>query len=137
MRIVRRSLLVAIAIATYVPSMPAQAPAAPARVIPTAAARPDSTARRSLEMADLLNWKNIRGSTLTNDGKWFGYQLAPNEGDSDVILRRTADDKELRFPVGDGNAGLTFSDNSQYALFTIAPTKREAERLRRDRRPVQ
>ena len=138
MRIVRRSLLVAIAIATYVPSMPAQAPAAQTHVTPTSTSRVDSTARRSLEMADLLNWKNIRGSTLTNDGKWFGYGLAPNEGDSDVILRRTSDDKELRFPVGDNaNPGLTFSENSQYALFTIAPTKREVERLRRDRRPIQ
>ena len=138
MRIARRSILVAIAIATYVQSTPAQAPAPQTRVVSNSAATRDSTARRSLEMDDLLNWKSIRGSTLTNDGKWFGYQLAPNEGESDVILRRTSDDKELRFSVGENaNPALTFSENSQYALFTIAPTKREAERLRRERRPIQ
>ncbi len=139
MRLVRRSLFVALAIALYVPSAPAQAPATQPAVIPTAAARPEAPGgRRALEMDDLLNWKGIRGSTLTNDGKWFGYQLAPNEGDSEIILRRTSDDKELRFPVGENaNPTLTFSDNSQYALFAIAPTKRETERLRRERKPVQ
>ena len=138
MRIARPLVLLALISALYIPGAFAQAPVSRASVVRDGAAQPESsTVRRSLEMDDLLNWKSIRGSTLTNDGKWFGYQLAPNEGDSDVILRRTTDDKELRFPVGDGNAGLTFSDNSQYALFTIAPTKREADRLRRDRRPVQ
>ena len=139
MRIARRLVFLAFVSALYVPSMPAQAPVArPSGADRTAARTESTTVRRSLEMDDLLNWTSIRGSTVSNDGKWFGYQLAPNEGDGDVILRRTADDKELRFPVGDNaNAALSFSDNSQYALFSIAPTKREAERLRKERKPVQ
>ena len=139
MRIARRFVYFAFVFALYVPSMPAQAPVARTGVAEKTDARPESTTvRRSLAMDDLLNWKSIRGSTVTNDGKWFGYQLAPNEGDGDVILRRTSDDRELRFPVGDNaNAALSFSDNSQYALFSIAPTKREAERLRKERKPVQ
>ena len=136
--VVRRILLL-LPLAFHGATALAQAPAA--RPVDVAVAtRPETTttARRALMMDDLLNWKNIRGSTISNDGKWFGYQLAPNEGDSEVILRRTADDHELRFPVGDNAAAsLSFSENSRYALFTIAPTKHEAERLRRDRRPVQ
>src|SRR5688500_10750255 len=139
MRIARSFALPAFVFALYVPTVPAQAPVARNATVASGAARPESTTvRRALEMDDLLSWKSIRGSTLTNDGQWFGYQLAPNEGASDVILRRTADDRELRFPVGESaNASLTFSDNSQYALFMIAPTKGETERLRRDRRPIQ
>jgi dipeptidyl aminopeptidase/acylaminoacyl peptidase len=139
MRIARRFFLLAAASGLTVSSVLAQAPATrPAATTAMATRAESTTVRRSLEMDDLLNWKSIRGSTVTNDGKWFGYQLAPNEGESEVILRRTSDDKEMRFPVGENsNPGLTFSENSQYALFTIAPTKREAERLRRERKPVQ
>ena len=135
-----RSILLVLPLAFHVAPALAQAPAVRSADAAAVATRPETTAttRRALMMDDLLNWKTIRSSTVTNDGKWFGYQLAPNEGDSDVILRRTSDDKEMRFPVGDNaNPALAFSDNSQYALFTIAPTKREAERLRRERKPVQ
>jgi dipeptidyl aminopeptidase/acylaminoacyl peptidase len=138
MRMTRRFILLAAALTVAVEAMHAQAPAIRTSAEATTGAATAAALPRSLVMDDLLNWKSIRGSTVTNDGKWFGYQLAPNEGESDVILRRTSDDKELRFPVGENaNAGVTFSDNSQYALFSIAPTKREAERLRRERRPVQ
>ena len=135
-----RSFLLVLPLAFQSATAVAQAPAIRAAEVAASATRPETTttARRALMMDDLLNWKTIRSSTVTNDGRWFGYQLAPNEGESDVILRRTSDDRELRFSVGDNvNPALTFSDNSQYALFTIAPTKREAERLRRERRPVQ
>lgn len=124
----------------YVSTAVAQAPAARSADVRTPATRPETTttARRALGMDDLLNWKSIRFGTVSNDGKWFGYQLAPNEGDGEVILRRTADDREMRFPVGDNaNPALSISDNSHYALFMIAPPKREAERLRKDRKPVQ
>ena len=134
-----RPLLLILSLAASVPGATAQAPAVRADARPIATTpETTTTARRSLMMDDLLNWKTIRSSTVSNDGKWFGYQLSPNEGDSDVILRRTSDDRELRFPVGDiANAALSISDNSQYALFTVAPTKREADRLRAQRRPVQ
>ena len=133
-----RPLFLVLSLGLYAASGIAQAPVARTDIRASATVPETTTkARRSLEMDDLLNWKTIRSSTVSNDGRWFGYQLAPNEGDSDVILRRTSDDKEMRFPVGDNaNAALSFSDNSQYALFSIAPTKREAERLRRDRKPV-
>src|SRR5687768_18437704 len=116
-----RSFLLVLSLAFPIASTLAQTPAVRANDVAAAATRPETTttARRALMMDDLLNWKTIRSSTITNDGKWFGYQLAPNEGESDVILRRTSDDRELRFQVGDNaNPSLSFSDNSQYALFT-------------------
>ena len=135
-----RSFLLVLPLAFHAAPALAQASAIRPADVATSVTRPETTttARRALMMDDLLNWKTIRSSTISNDGRWFGYQLAPNEGDSEVILRRTSDDREMRFPVGEtSNAALSFSDNSRYALFTIAPTKRETERLRRERKPVQ
>jgi hypothetical protein len=62
---------------------------------------PTSGPTKQLEPADLKAWKTIRSSVLSNDGKWFAYVLAPNEGDANVIIRSTAaDNKEFTFPIG-------------------------------------
>ena len=67
---------------------------------------PPASAGRQLTLNDLLTWKGIRSPALSNDGKWFAYTIAPNEGDADVVIRPTAaGGKEWRFPVGDATGG--------------------------------
>ncbi len=67
---------------------------------------PAASVGRQLSVNDLLGWKGIRTPALSNDGKWFAYVLAPNEGDAEVIVRSTAAGaKEMRFPIGDASAG--------------------------------
>jgi hypothetical protein len=67
---------------------------------------PPASAGRQLTLNDLLTWKGIRSPALSNDGKWFAYVIAPNEGDAEVVVRGTAAGaKELRFPIGDATAG--------------------------------
>jgi dipeptidyl aminopeptidase/acylaminoacyl peptidase len=94
--------------------------------------------KRPLEMADILAWKRIQAPVISHNGQWLAYLLAPAEGDSEVVIRRTQGEKELRFPVGE--AGFTppsFSDDAKWLAFTIAPTRREAQRMRRARQPIQ
>src|ERR1043166_4811642 len=68
-------------------------------------AQPSPTSRgatKQLEPADLKAWKSIRQSVLSNDGAWFAYVVAPNEGDATLVIRSTgADGKELKFLVGE------------------------------------
>ncbi len=67
---------------------------------------PAASVGRQLSVNDLLGWKGIRTPALSNDGKWFAYVLAPNEGDAEVVIRNTAAGaKEMRFPIGDASAG--------------------------------
>ena len=49
----------------------------------TAQVAPAAPAKRALSMEDLLSWKGIRNPTLSNDGRWMAYVLAPNEGDAE------------------------------------------------------
>jgi dipeptidyl aminopeptidase/acylaminoacyl peptidase len=118
-----------------------------------AVSNPPAAAKRPLELADILAWKNIGTPMVSSDGRWFAYRLSPIEGDSEVVVRQTQGDKEYRFPVGDVRggaggpgggpgpavavAGLAFSADSQWVAFSIAPTKKEAAQLRRQRRPLQ
>ena len=102
---------------------------------------PPPSAGRQLTLNDLLTWKLIRTPLLSNDGKWFVYNLGPNEGDAEVVIRATAaNGKEWRFPVGDavalarnapaGGGGpaaaapnaLAISGNSRWVAFLIYPS---------------
>ncbi len=89
---------------------------------------PPASAGRQLTLNDLTNWKGIRGSAISNDGKWFVYAIAPNEGDGEVVARGTAAGaQEMRFPtgaVGGGRGGAPqISGNSRWVAFNVnAPT---------------
>jgi dipeptidyl aminopeptidase/acylaminoacyl peptidase len=100
---------------------------------------PPASAGRQLTLNDLLTWKQIRAPQLTNDGRFLVYNIGPNEGDAEVVVKSTgADAKEWRFPVGDAVAAnrnatgaaaaaaasgsLTVSGNSRWAAFLVHPS---------------
>ena len=108
--------------------------------------------KRAIEVEDVIAWKSIGATVLSSDGQWFGYRLAPQEGDAEIVLKRVRAEKEWRFPAGEqpqaeaGGAGrggaaavstLAFSDDGKWAAFTTYPTRAAAQRLKRQRRPVQ
>ena len=59
------------------------------------------TQQRPIELADIMAWKGISGTALSDNGEWFGYRIGPAEGDSEVIIRQTKSDKEYKFSVGE------------------------------------
>lgn len=114
--------------------------------------RPASDGRaatRVLDPSDLAGWKSIRAATWSLDGRIFAYQLAPNEGDAEVVIKTVADGKETRLPIGELPAGgggfgapaavsaLGVSGDGKWVAFLKYPLAKDAKRLRKDRRPVQ
>ncbi len=103
---------------------------------------------RPMELSDITAWKVMRSAVVSNDGQWFAYRVGTREGDGEVVVRRTADSKELRFPAGGGSAGargggrggaaadgtqareIAFSPDSKWVEFTIMPPARTAGRGR-------
>lgn len=110
-----------------------------------------TVSQRPIELADSLAWKRIASPTVSSDGQWFAHKLTPNEGDSELVLRRLSDGKEWRFPVGEsqgfgggpgffgatGSPEIAFSDDSKWFAFTISPTFKEGKRLKKERKPLQ
>jgi dipeptidyl aminopeptidase/acylaminoacyl peptidase len=83
----------------------ANLPFGAASATPVSKWTPPASAGRQLTLNDLLTWKGIRAASLSNDGKWFAYILAPNEGDAEVVIKATAaGGKETRYPIGDATA---------------------------------
>ncbi len=108
--------------------------------------RAQTSTLKVLDPTDLASWKNIRNAVTSNDGKMFGYVLAPNEGNAEVVFRATASGAtERRFPIGEpptgfgGGAGapVVLSGDAQWAAFTTYPTADEARKLRKDKKPLQ
>src|SRR6187455_3246954 len=106
--------------------------------------------KRPVEIEDVIAWKTLGAPALSTDGRWFGYRLAPQEGDAEVVLKQVRGEKELRFPAwsqpqGEGgggrggaaaggvNASLAFSEDGRWAAFTSYPSRTAAQRLRRQR----
>lgn len=145
-----RSALAAALFATALSAQQPQTPAQNAAVNPQTnlpygapSAKPVSkwtppvAAGRQLTLNDLLTWKGVRTVQLSNDGKWFAYILAPNEGDAEVIVRGTAAGAtETHFPVGDaagggggrggppgaGSPNLAISGNNRWLAFMVNPS---------------
>jgi dipeptidyl aminopeptidase/acylaminoacyl peptidase len=110
-----------------------------------------AVAKKAMELGDILAWKSMAATALSNDGGWLAYRLTPLEGDSEVVIRATGSDKEYRFPIGEAPRGgggggplagaapsptMQFSHDAKWVAFTVYPTRAEAARLRRTRRPM-
>jgi dipeptidyl aminopeptidase/acylaminoacyl peptidase len=97
-------------------------------------------AKRPMELADILAWKSVSMTLVSNDGRWFAYRVAPLDGDAEIVIRQTQGDKEYKFVIGDSRGGggsFAFSADAKWAALVIAPTKKEAAQLRKSRRPSQ
>jgi len=96
---------------------------------------------RPLGLQDILQWKSIAGAELSRDGIWFLYRLAPQEGESEVVIRQTRGDKIYRFPIGESPRfgspdEMAFSADAKWAAFLSYPETKEARALRKERKRV-
>ncbi|MBI4472144.1 MAG: S9 family peptidase, partial [Acidobacteria bacterium] len=110
---------------------------------------------RPIELEDIMAWKGINATSLSENGEWFGYRLAPVEGESEIVLRQTKGEKEYKFKIGEApapalssgppnpaelqptGAAVAFSSDAKFAAFTIYPTAAEAAQARRQRQQPQ
>jgi dipeptidyl aminopeptidase/acylaminoacyl peptidase len=120
----------------------------------------DAPAPRPLQLPDIMAWRRIQTPSVSANGEWFTYRLAPAEGNAEVVIRNLKTGKEERLPAGDraasvpaaaaapgggrGAAGMagapggpTFSEDSKFVAFLAYPQTRDAKRMRQQRRPIQ
>ncbi|MHB8095007.1 MAG: alpha/beta hydrolase family protein [Candidatus Aminicenantales bacterium] len=98
-------------------------------------------APKPMGLQDILAWKSITFAAVSPDGAWFMHALSPGEGDSEIVIRKTREDKTYRFPIGEsprslGETNAAFSADSKWAAFLIYPDAREARKLRKDKKKI-
>ena len=98
-------------------SLPAQAPAG----------------QKVLTLADYPRWKHVLSSGISPDGNWISYGLRPNGGDETLYFKSLAAEKIHEIAGGTRPA---FSRDSKWAAYMINLPKADAEKLRKDKKPV-
>ena len=93
---------------------------------------------KPLEIRDIIKWKNIRNTVISNNGEWFAYYIVPAEGDGEIIIRKTKEDKEYKFPTGDAGiyGSAAFSYDSKWAAFATSPKLSETKSLKKQKKTV-
>ncbi|WP_337042940.1 S9 family peptidase [Emticicia sp. 17c] len=83
----------------------------------------------ALTWKDVSNWKAIPafgGTQLSSDGAWFAYILNPNEGDAELVLRKTSDTTQIKYPVGASSFfSMSFSDDAKWFAFKVYPKDKD------------
>lgn len=74
--------------------------------------------KKPLDHSVYDSWKSLNAPTLTNDGRFLSYEVQPQEGDKQLIVRETKTGKELLIPRG---YKLTFTADSKYGVALIKP----------------
>lgn len=119
-------------------------------IAPGIARHADKAAPRPMDPIDILDWKTIGPAAVSDDGKWVAYRYSPVQGDTSIVVRATSGDKEYTFNAGEippvsgppPNAAqiramLAFSSDSKFAAFLTYPVRKEAEKLKKAKKPIQ
>ena len=100
----------------------------------------------------MIAWRTIGPAMLSADGRWLAYRYSPARGDSEVVIRATTGDKEYRFPIGElppppdqaagppatpRSADIAVAENGKWAAFLVYPLRKDAEKLRQQKKPIQ
>lgn len=96
----------------------------------TAQAQP---AKKVLTLADYPQWKQITAAAVSPDAAWFACVLKPNGGDETLLIKNVASGRVTEIA---GGTRPVFSRDSKWAACMIGPSKAEADKLRKDHKPV-
>lgn len=87
--------------------------------------------KKPLDHSVYDGWKSIANTKLTSDGKFLLYEVNPQEGDGVLVIRRTADGKELSIPRG--CQAILAKDNKTACLRIKAPFE-QTRKAKRDKK---
>ena len=97
------------------------------------AAFESDTQKKVLNLEDYPLWKQIASVELSDDGKWMTYGLRPNDGDSTLFTKQLSEGSEHEIPNG---VNPKFSKNSEWVAYLLQTPRKQAEKLREERKPV-
>lgn len=60
----------------------------------------NSTGGRALTFDDMMHFRDIRGETISGDGRWIAFEVAPGRGDGEVQIVSTKGDQRFTLPLG-------------------------------------
>jgi len=93
----------------------------------------EANGKKVLTLEDYPLWKQIVSTSISADGQWVSYGYRPNDGDDTLYIKNLSTDKIHEIA---GGANPKFSEDSNWVAYDINLPKKEAEKLRKERKPV-
>lgn len=90
--------------------------------------------QKPLTLEDYAQWNSIRNASISPDGNWMTYAYTPNEGDAKLHVR-DIDGDTLRTTIN--GKQVAFSADSKWLAYLVDPSKKEADKLKASKKPVQ
>ena len=90
------------------------------------------TGKQVLDHTVYDTWRSLDDEAMTPDGRWLTFRYVPGEGDAELIVRRTDEDRVHTVARG-GEA--TFTEDGAWAVFTIVPAHEAVRDARREEVP--
>ncbi|UCE40763.1 MAG: prolyl oligopeptidase family serine peptidase [Candidatus Aminicenantes bacterium] len=89
--------------------------------------------KRPFTIDDYASWRSITSTSISDDGKWVTYAYRKTKADDEFFIKSLTSDKEFKLI---GASDPKFSDDSLWAAYILNLPRKEAEKLRKQKKPV-
>ncbi len=89
--------------------------------------------KKVLRLEDYTRWNHIISPLIASDGDWISYAFRPNGGDPVLFFKSLSSESSHEIQYG---SGAKFSEDSQWAGCLIGISGKEAEKLKKEKKPV-
>ena len=83
--------------------------------------------KKPLDHSVYDNWQNIGEKKISNNGKWLAYTIDVQEGDGQLVLQQTSNNRKIVIPRG---YNVSITNDNQYAVFQVKPYYKETRDAR-------
>jgi len=89
--------------------------------------------KRPFTIDDYANWRSIVSTSIADDGTWVSFAYRKTRSDDEFFIKSLDSDKEYKLM---GASDPKFSDDSRWAAYILNLPWKEAEKLRKEKKPV-
>ena len=89
--------------------------------------------KRPFTIDDYADWRSIVSASIADNGDWVSFAYRKTKSDDEFYIKNLKTDKEYKIMRA---SGPKFSDDSRWAVYYLNLPWKEAEKLRRQKKPV-
>ncbi|MCP4726172.1 MAG: prolyl oligopeptidase family serine peptidase [bacterium] len=93
----------------------------------------DASGKKAMKIEDYGRWRSIRSTAISDNGNWVTFAYRTPHSNDTLYVKNLTTGKEYDIPRG---SRPQFSDDSKWAAYTVSVPFKEAEKLRKDRKPI-
>ncbi len=94
---------------------------------------PGTDDKRPFTIDDYANWRSIVSTSISDDGNWVSFAYRKTKSDDEFFIKSLISEKEYKVV---GASDPIFSDDSRWVVYTLNMPRKEAEKLRKQKKPV-